>query len=388
MRVTIYNEPAGGGLGGSEYCAAVLAAAFSEGHEVRLVHHRHDLDAETAKVCFGEDLSGVELCCLPANDDWLCQDENWWSGGKARRQWKSVVSDGADCVIPICHGVPPFCGAELGILYVLFPLFDRRREWPWATTGAGLRQHLRRAYYDRDWRARLKSYRHIVSISDYTRRWTQKMWGCNSSVIYPPVDTQFPMEAKQDVVVAVGRFCEMKRQKEMLATFCRMAASGACGWRLDCCGNASDEAYYRTLCVAADGLPINLVVGADRSEIKQRLARSKIFWHAAGYGMDEMRCPAKLEHFGIATVEAMAAGCVPIVPNKGGQPEIVEHGVNGFLWTELEELPEFTRQLMLDDDLRQSMADAAARRAQAFCKQRFISEFRTLVNCFEPALAV
>jgi len=37
-----------------------------------------------------------------------------------------------------------------------------------------------------------------------------------------------------------------------------------------------------------------------------------------------------LEHFGITTVEAMAAGCVPLVYDSGGQAEIVSSGYNGY----------------------------------------------------------
>ncbi len=35
---------------------------------------------------------------------------------------------------------------------------------------------------------------------------------------------------------------------------------------------------------------------------------------------------------GMTTPEAMSAGCVPVVIRKGGQPEIVRHGLDGFLW--------------------------------------------------------
>ena len=62
--------------------------------------------------------------------------------------------------------------------------------------------------------------------------------------------------------------------------------------------------------------------------------RGDFFWHGAGLGEQN---PVLLEHFGLVTVEAMAAGCVPVVVASGGQTEIVQHGVNGYLWTKLEE---------------------------------------------------
>lgn len=39
----------------------------------------------------------------------------------------------------------------------------------------------------------------------------------------------------------------------------------------------------------------------------------------------------RLEPFGIALVEAMAAGCIPLASPVGAHPEIVRHGHNGFL---------------------------------------------------------
>ena len=40
MRVGIYNEPSGGGIGGSEISVAVLAEALSGQHKVEIIHHK------------------------------------------------------------------------------------------------------------------------------------------------------------------------------------------------------------------------------------------------------------------------------------------------------------------------------------------------------------
>ena len=68
-----------------------------------------------------------------------------------------------------------------------------------------------------------------------------------------------------------------------------------------------------------------VLANLERSRLRQLYAQARIFWHAAGYGECDER-PELSEHFGMATVEAMSAGCIPVVINKGGQPEIVEHG--------------------------------------------------------------
>src|SRR4051812_13391248 len=97
----------------------------------------------------------------------------------------------------------------------------------------------------------MQSYQRIVSLSEYTRRWTQAYWGSNSSIIFPPVDVDFQLVAKSNSIVAVGRFCEMKRQLQMVAALDGLARKEAGNWRLTLCGNPSDFDYYSKLQNAA-----------------------------------------------------------------------------------------------------------------------------------------
>ena len=75
----------------------------------------------------------------------------------------------------------------------------------------------------------------------------------------------------------------------------------------------------------------------------------------------------------------MAAGCVPIVINRGGQREIVEHGVTGFLWNTLDELKRYTLLVARDPALRSRVAEAARQRAACFTPERFVARFREAV---------
>ena len=76
----------------------------------------------------------------------------------------------------------------------------------------------------------------------------------------------------------------------------------------------------------------------EYGKLRQLYSQATLYWHATGYGENEAHHPERFEHFGITPVEAMAAGCVPIVLGKGGLPEIVEHDKSGFLWNTLDEL--------------------------------------------------
>jgi glycosyltransferase involved in cell wall biosynthesis len=71
------------------------------------------------------------------------------------------------------------------------------------------------------------------------------------------------------------------------------------------------------------------------------------------------------EHFGITIVEAMSAGCVPIVHDSGGPREIVDDRT-GFRWQTEEEIPG-----MIDAAMRNSPSAIARDRAQLFSRSRF-----------------
>jgi glycosyltransferase involved in cell wall biosynthesis len=112
----------------------------------------------------------------------------------------------------------------------------------------------------------------------------------------------------------------------------------------------------------------------------QRLyAESAIYWHATGLGEDETRAPDKSEHFGITTVEAMAAGCASIVIAKGGQPEIIQHERNGVLWRTLEELERWTLCLIRDESLRASLAARAVTDSRKYDKRHFCARLDELI---------
>ena len=78
-------------------------------------------------------------------------------------------------------------------------------------------------------------------------------------------------------------------------------------------------------------------------------------------------------------VEAMSAGCVPVVYGAGGLPETVVQGQSGFLWRDVAELKEFTLQLAADQGIRSDMSKQAVERSERFNRQRFCHEIETLL---------
>ena len=75
------------------------------------------------------------------------------------------------------------------------------------------------------------------------------------------------------------------------------------------------------------GSKIEILTDSEFETLQTYYSKAKIYWHAAGFGEDLEKHPDRAEHFGMSTVEAMSAGCVPVVFAGGGQLEIVQSGI-------------------------------------------------------------
>lgn len=238
----------------------------------------------------------------------------------------------------------------------------------------------------------LDRYQTICSNSRYTQKWVKRYWNRDSSLLYPPIDVfNLRPREKQNIILSVGRFFDghhNKKHLEMITAFKEMCDEGLKGWKLVLVGGTHKEhihqAYLHRLIQASEGYPISILTNIPFAELKELYGISKLYWHATGLHEDESKAPERFEHFGISTVEAMAAGCVPIVIGKAGQTEIITHGRNGLLWKRLEELKRYSLKLISNEASRQDLALSAMARSQHFSRQAFE---RNLLDTVERALA-
>ncbi len=83
---------------------------------------------------------------------------------------------------------------------------------------------------------------------------------------------------------------------------------------------------------------------------------------------DVFMLPSQQESFGLAALEAMAAGTPVISSNAGGIPEVNKHGVTGFIADvgDVDAMVEYTKKLFSDESLLAKMKINAKENALKF----------------------
>ncbi len=237
----------------------------------------------------------------------------------------------------------------------------------------------------------LDTYHRIITISKYSRRWVKKLWKRESNILYPPVDIDsFKVKTKEKIILSVGRFFpehHNKKQLEMVRVFRQLVDRNPeemRGYTLYLAGGLSRRPdhleYVKKVMEESKGYPVRVVTNIEWDKLVEIFGSSFIFWHASGMGEDGEAHPEKFEHFGITTVEAMAAGCIPVVINKGGQKEIIENGYNGFLFNSWEELKSITLDIIRGKADIEKIRENAVISCRRFSNARFEDNLKSIVN--------
>jgi glycosyltransferase involved in cell wall biosynthesis len=234
----------------------------------------------------------------------------------------------------------------------------------------------------------LGSYSTLLAISRFTQDWIRRYWSRDSELLYPPVEVEaFQPGEKRNIILTVGRIFaggHNKKHLPMISAFKQLIDNGLRGWEFHIAGSVGQEAvdrdYFQTVQAAAQDYPIVVHRNIEQAELRALYAAAKIYWHASGYGENEQRDPIKFEHFGITTVEAMAAGAVPIVIGRAGQREIVEPDRSGLQWQTLDELLAQTRAVIANEALWQRLSVGAQERSRAFGRAAFENRVQALMS--------
>ncbi|MBL8935974.1 MAG: N-acetyl-alpha-D-glucosaminyl L-malate synthase BshA [Archangium sp.] len=145
------------------------------------------------------------------------------------------------------------------------------------------------------------------------------------------------------VLVHNSNFRSVKRIEDVLAIHARSGAD-----ELLLLGDGPERANVERV-IRRDGVRGVTLLGECR-DVAPHLRRGAVFL-----------LPSELESFGLAALEAMSCGVPVVASNVGGLPEVVTHGVNGFLHAvgDVAAMAESARTLLDDTELHHRKSKAA-----------------------------
>lgn len=219
----------------------------------------------------------------------------------------------------------------------------------------------------------------VTAISEYLRDRTVREFDVRNriEVIYNFVNCDFYIRDAQAaerrkeyapegerVLVHLSNFRPVKRVTDTIEIFDQVRKQIPS--KLVLIGDGPDRSRAEWLAVQK-GLHNDVVFLGKQDDIRDKLAIADI-----------MLVPSELESFGLAALEAMACEVVPIATRVGGVPEVIEHGVNGFMADvgDVNAMARYAIDLLSNEDYLRKTSKAARASAQArFCSSRIIPQY-------------
>lgn len=339
--------------GGERYCLTVAEILQKNGYDVDIFWSGDKNILEKAKDRFSLNLKNVKL--VP----------DIFSGSLYQ---KFIITRKYDLFFFLSDGSIPFLFSKKNILHIQVPFVSNYIE-------------------TNPIKGFLKSYffSNIICNSKFTSKFVKKCFHKHIDILYPPTDiAKFSSSnKKENIILSVGRFDNIlnaKKQDCLIDAFSHLIKKyHLTGWKLIFAGGSLQEAKYNSylnlLINKAKGLPIEFIVNPDFEKLKNIYSKSKIYWHAAGFEVNENIHPEQTEHFGMTIVEAMASGLVPIGIKKGGIPEIINDTIDGFLWKTIKGLSSKTIRLIKNPKLLEQMSQNSLEKSKQFSKENFEANF-------------
>lgn len=200
----------------------------------------------------------------------------------------------------------------------------------------------------------------LVAASRYVARRIRKLYGRSATVTYPPVeiDRFEPRLDREDFYVTVSRLVSYKKVGLLAEAFSRL------GRRLVVIGDGPERQAIE--CLA--GPTVQVLGWQPDAVVASHLERCRAFVFAAD------------EDFGIAPVEALAAGAPVIAYGRGGVTETVTDGETGIFF-DRQDVDHIVRAVLDFEAAAERFPPRRMRQAAApFARERFQREFAALVD--------
>jgi len=165
----------------------------------------------------------------------------------------------------------------------------------------------------------------IVTLSSYMQDRVKQLYGRNSFVVRPGVDTDFyTPDRKQltngEYVLSVGALWPFKGHEHAVRSLALITENKRPSLVVTCDRELPGYAARLERLSNAMEVPLTILRGVSDTELRN-LYR----------GASLVLCAQHREPYGLVPLEAMACGCPVIAVNEGGFPDNVTDNVNGFL---------------------------------------------------------
>lgn len=349
MKIGIYTPYLNTLTGGEKYILSI-ASCLAKNHSVDIFWDDKTILDKASKK-FSMSFDGIQI-----KPNIFTNQTSLFQRLKATRLY--------DRIIVLSDGSIPLVASKELILHFQFPV-----EWVNATSPFT--------------RIKMRRASKVICNSYFTKKYIDRKFNIKSFVLYPPSDINTgPIPEKDNLILTVGRFSilpngtDFKKLSVLVSAFKEFQKKRLKGWKLAIVTSVlpENEKEFDEFEKKIGSQYIEVHKNIPFTEISKLYGKAKIYWHATGFGEDLERYPDRAEHFGIATVEAMSYGAVPIVINAGGQKEIVEDEKNGFLWDTEQELIKDTHKVATDLKLFEELSAEAYKSSKQFSKDRFCED--------------
>jgi len=204
---------------------------------------------------------------------------------------------------------------------------------------------------------------YYITISQYAKEAMQKYYGREAVIIHPPVEIEdFKISAKppatKNYYIVTSRQVNWKRL-DLAIKACMMTQR-----KLLVIGEGPEHKKLVKLAKGSDLVEFLPVM--DKKELAKYLARAK------GYLFPS------LEPFGIAPVEALAAGCPVIAYGEGGVRDYIQDGKNGILFKK--QTATSLAEAILQFEKRKFNRTRIAKTPLKFDEKRFDKELKDFIK--------
>jgi N-acetyl-alpha-D-glucosaminyl L-malate synthase BshA len=230
----------------------------------------------------------------------------------------------------------------------------------------------------------------VTAVSQSLKNDTYKLFGVNKEIdVIPNFLGETHRDEKaieklknelagpgQKIIMHVSNFRPVKRITDIIEVFAKVKLHIHC--KLVMIGDGPERSRAESMC-REKGIQCDVTFTGN--------VRNPLDWLPAG---DLFMLPSESESFGLAALEAMAAGMPVISTNTGGLPEVNRHGVTGMMseMGDIEDMVKNTLFILEKENRYEKFREQAIKRASDFSIQKILPMYeqvymKSMKNCHD-----